>query len=112
MKEPPRLRYTGPLATKQFHKLERRFTELFRSPGDNKEWILQLSKQMLAKTSSSADIKAYVLCWKALSVGAHKNYELAEKSLRTSFKKASKLEWFTLTRKGSKALGICAVYSG
>ena len=92
MKELPRLRYTGPLATKQFHKLERRFTELFRSPGDNKEQILQLSKQMLAKTSSSADIKAYALCWKALSVGAHKNYELAEKLLRTSFKKASKLE--------------------
>ena len=92
MKEPPRLRYTGPLATKQFHKLERQFTELFRSPGDNKERILQLSKQMLAKRSSSADIKAYVLCWKTLSVGAHKNYELAEKSLRTSFKKASKLE--------------------
>ena len=92
MKEPPRLRYTGPLATKQFHKLERQFTELFRSPGDNKERILQLSKQMFAKRSSSADIKAYVLCWKALSVGAHKNYELAEKSLRISFKKASKLE--------------------
>ena len=47
---------------------------------------------MLAKSSSSADIKAYVLCWIALSVGAHKNYELAEKSLRTCFKKASKLE--------------------
>ena len=92
MKEPSRLRYTGPLATKQFYKLERLFTELFQSPGDNKERILQLSKQTLVKASSSADIKAYALCWKALSVGAHKDYELAEKSLRTALKKASRLE--------------------
>ena len=92
MKEPSRLRYTGPLATKLFHKLERQFTKLFLSPGHNRDQILQLCKQTLAKASSSADIKAYALCWKASSVAAHRNYELAEKSLRTAWKRAAKLE--------------------
>ena len=32
IEEPPRLRYTGPLATKQHHKLEWQFTKLFLSP--------------------------------------------------------------------------------
>ena len=47
---------------------------------------------------------------------AHRNYKLAEKSLRTAWKKAAKLVCenglHTLTRKGSKAFGIYAVYSG
>ena len=92
IEEPPRLRYTGPLATKQFHKLERLFTELFQSPGHNRDQILRLCKRTLAKTSSGTDIKAYTLCWKASSVDAHRNYEQAEKALRKAWKRAAKLE--------------------
>ena len=92
MQEPSCLRYTGPLATKQFHKLERQFTKLFLSPGHNRDQILRLCKRTLAKTSSGTDIKAYALCWKASTVAAHRNYELAEKSLRTAWKRAVKLE--------------------
>ena len=67
IKEPPRLRYTGPLASKQFHKLERQFIKLYLSPGYEHK-IQQLSKQILVENSISDDIKVFALCWEAISV--------------------------------------------
>ena len=90
MKEPPRLRYTGPLASKQFHKLKMLFTKWFRTT-ENKH-IQQVSKRILAERSISLDIKAFALCWEALSVTVHKDYEYAEELLRSAWEKASKLD--------------------
>ena len=55
MKRPARLRYTGPLATEKYHKLETRFTEMFRTA--NHEHMQKLSKIVGVKSSSSLDIK-------------------------------------------------------
>ena len=90
IKEPPRLKYAGPLATMQYHMLERQFTKLYLSP--DYEQVQQLSKLVTASRSICPDIKVFALCWEALSVAVHKNYESAEKLLRTAWKKASKLE--------------------
>ena len=90
MKEPPPLRYTGPLTTKRFHKLEKEFIKLFLSP--DYEQIHQLTEQLVVESSISADIKVFALCWKALSVSVHENYEHAEELLRTAWEKASPLE--------------------
>ena len=57
VKEPPHIRYTGSLTIKQYHKLERQFTNLFPSP--NHEQIQQLSKQILAISNVSIDIKVF-----------------------------------------------------
>ena len=89
-KEPPLIRYTGPLATTKYHKLEKVFTGLYLSPGH--ERIQQLSKRILHESSISPDIKVLALCWKALSVALHKNYKHAEEVLATAFKIASNLE--------------------
>ena len=90
MKEPPRLNYTGPLATKQFHKLKMLFTKWFRTT-ENKH-IQQVTRRILAERSISPDIKAFAPCWEALSVTVHKDYEYAEELLRSAWKKASKLD--------------------
>ena len=89
MKEPPLLRYTGPLTGERFHKLERQFTKMFLSPGY--EQIQQLSKK-LVESSVSSDIKVFALCWEALSVGYNEKYECAEELLRTAWEKASPIE--------------------
>ena len=90
MKEPPLLRYTGPLATAKYHKLGKLFTRLYLSP--DHEQIQQLSKRILHDSSISLDIIVVALCWKALSVALHKNYKHSEKLLRLALEKASKLE--------------------
>ena len=92
MKEPPLLRYTGPLATKQYHKLSMLFKKFYLS--SNHMQIQQLSKQIFAESSISDDIKVYALCWEALSQAILKNYvpESYEELLKTAWKKASKLE--------------------
>ena len=69
VKEPPLLRYTGPLASEQFHQLERHFTRLLLSPTYEK--IQQLSKKILAESSISPDFRVYALCWKVLSEAVH-----------------------------------------
>ena len=89
MKEPPLLRYTGPLTGERFHKLERQFTKMFLSPGY--EQIQQLSKK-LVESRVSSDIKVFALCWEALSVGYNEKYERAEELLRTAWEKASPIE--------------------
>ena len=63
MKEPPLLRYTGPLANTRYHKLEKQFIKLFLSPDHEK--IQQLSKLILDETSISTDIKVFALCWES-----------------------------------------------
>ena len=90
MKEPPLLRYTGPLTGEWFHKLERQFTKMFLSPGY--EQIQQLSKKLVESSSVSSDIKVFALCWEALSVGYNEKYERAEELLRTAWEKASPIE--------------------
>ena len=76
MKRPARLRYTGPLAAEKYHKLETRFTEMFRTA--NHEHMQKLSK-IGVKSSSSLNIKVFALCWEALSEAVQlRNYELAE----------------------------------
>jgi len=88
--EPPLIRYTGPLTTKRFHKLERKFTNLFLSP--DFEQLQQLSKEVTVQTTISTDIKVFALCWKALTESVFKRYEQAETLLRVAWENASKLE--------------------
>ena len=91
IKEPPLLRYTGPLATTQYHKIETRFTKLFRTA--NHKHMQQLSKEVVFTSSSSPDIKVFALCWEALSEAVQLgNYVRAERLLRAAWKKATKLE--------------------
>jgi len=89
MKEPPPLRYTGPLATKKFHKIERQFIKLYLSPDYKK--ILQLSKLLIDANSISGDIKVFALCWEALSVAIQSNYKHADAVLKTAWERASQL---------------------
>ena len=86
-KEPPPLSYTGPLATKRFHKL---FTKLFLSACYQQ--IHQLTKLITDERSISPDIKVFALCWDAVSVSVHENYEHADKLFKAAWKKASLLE--------------------
>ena len=88
--EPPLLKYTCPLATKRFHKLERLFTKLFLSACYDQ--IHQLTKLIVVEKSISPDIKVFALCWDAVSVSVYGNNEEAEKLFKAAWKKASKLE--------------------
>ena len=90
MKEPPLLRYTGPLATKKFHKIERQFIKMYLSP--NYKQILQHSKQLVDKNGISADIKVFALCWEALSEAVQSNSKHAEEVLRDAWKRGSQPE--------------------
>ena len=94
IKEPPLLRYTGPLTSPEYHELESNFTKLFLSP-DYKQ-IQQLSKQILADSSISPDIKVFALCWEALSEAVQKSYSSEssdhEELLKTALEVASQLE--------------------
>lgn len=90
MKEPSRIKYTGPLATKQFHKLERVFTKLFLS-ACYKE-MMKLKKRIIVENSISADIKVFAQCWEAVAVSVHENLERTVQLLKTAWKNASKLE--------------------
>ena len=91
MNDPPLIRYTGPLATNKYHKLETRFTEMFRTA--KHEDMQKLSKVVVVKSSISPDIKVFALCWEALSEAVQlRNYEHAERLLKKAWKKASKLD--------------------
>ena len=90
IKEPPRLRYTGPLTGERFHKLEKHFIKLYLSP-DYKQ-ILQLSKPLIDESSISPDIKVFALCWEALTEAFQSNHKHAEEVLGTAWEKASQLE--------------------
>ena len=89
-KDLPLLKYTGPLATVEYHNLEKQFTKLYLST--DHEQVRQLSKRITSESSISPDIKVFALCWEALSESACENYECAEKLLRIAWKKATVLE--------------------
>ena len=90
VKEPPLLRYTGPLATKQYHKLEDLFTKMFLC--HHFKQLQQLSKEVTVQTTISTDIKVFAQCWVALTESVFKRYEQAETLLRAAWENASKLE--------------------
>ena len=90
IREPQLLRYTGPLSSAKYHKLEKQFTKLYLSP--DYEQIQQLSKLVVVSRSIGPDIKVFALCWEALSLYVHESYEYPQKLLKSAWKKASKLE--------------------
>ena len=89
MKEPTFLRFTGPLATKQYLKQAWQFKELYLS--GRHQQIQQLSKQLLFQSGISVDIKVFSLCWQALSEAVYSQYESAEEILKIALSRASKL---------------------
>ena len=90
MKEPTFLRFTGPLATKQYLKQARQFKELYLS--GRHQQIQQFSKQLLFQSDVSVDIKVFSLCWQALSEAVHSQYESAEEILKICFVESIKTE--------------------
>ena len=91
IKEPPLLTYTGPLATKQYHKIARHFETLY-SPY-NYEKIKKLAQKIVDGRHIQVDLKAYALCWAASNeICLHGSIEDGEKLLRTAWEKASTLE--------------------
>ena len=91
MKEPPLLTYTGPLATKQYHKIAQHFEKLY-SPS-NYEQIKKLAGKIVDGRHIKVDLKAYALCWAASNeICLHGSVEDGEKLLRTAWEKASTLE--------------------
>ena len=91
IKEPPLLTYTGPLATKQYHKIARCFETLY-SPY-NYEQIKKLANKIIDGRHIKVDLKAYALCWAASNeICLHGSIEDGEKLLRSAWKKASTLE--------------------
>ena len=85
--EAPLLRYTGPLANKEYQE---KFTNLYLST--DYEQMQKLSKQILDSENISTDIKVFALCWEALYEAVHKNFEDAERLLRIAWDKASPIE--------------------
>lgn len=91
VKEPPLLRYTGPLATAKYHKIAQRF-EKFYSPS-NYEQIKKFAKSIVDGSHIEVDLKAFALCWEASSeIFLREQNEDGEKLLRTAWEKATLLE--------------------
>ena len=90
MKEPPPLRYKGPLATQRYHKLEKLYTKLFLSACYDQ--MKRLTKRILVENSISADIKVFAKCWEAVAVSVHEDFDSTIKFLKTAWKRAAKLE--------------------
>ena len=61
VKEPPLIRYTGPLATEKYHKIAQHFEKV--SP---KAESLQQLASKITSGNFSDDIKVVALCWEAL----------------------------------------------
>ena len=89
MKEVPLLKYIGHLASAKYHKLEKRFLQLFLSP--NYHQIQQLS-QVIVKRSTSADIKVLALLWEAVSLYVREDFKPAEELLKAAWNCASQVE--------------------
>ena len=117
MKEPSCLRY--PLATKQFHKLERLFTGCFYPrviteirfcDFPNKSLLKKvavLHACMISKLLHCVELYPWLLIE---TINWLKNH--SELFGKKAAKLACENGLYTLTRKGSKAFGIYAVYSG
>ena len=90
VKEPPSLRYTGPLATARYRKIETKFSRLYLSPQFDR---IQDFAQMIDRSNFSVDIKVTALCWSALAeIALQRQFEHAEELLRTALEQASKPE--------------------
>ena len=91
VKQPPPIRYTGPLASRRYHKLARLFKKLCLSP--DKELIPHLSQSIMLKKNISLDIKIDALCWEAyVGILQPEQYKHSEELFRTAMEKASQLE--------------------
>ena len=85
LKEPLLLRYTGPLATKRYHKLAQLFERLSFKPEG-----LQKVTSKITSGNLSDDIKVIALCWEAL-IDIQGRAKHNEELLRTAWVKASSL---------------------
>ena len=91
LKEPLRLRYTSPLATKQYHKIAEHFERLY-SPS-NYEQIKKFAQKFAYGSHIDTDLKAFALSWEASSeIFLCEQYQEGEKLLRAAWKKATKLK--------------------
>ena len=91
VKEPPRIRFTGPLATPKYHKIVKCFKQLYLS--SKNEQIPQLAERIIDCSSISFDIKVDAMCWEAL-VGTlePEQHKHSEKLFEAAMNKASQLE--------------------
>ena len=90
VKEPPSLRYTGPLATARYRKIETKFTTLYLSLQFDR---IQNLAQKIDRSTFSVDVRVIALCWSALAeIALQKQFEHGEELLRTALEHASKLE--------------------
>ena len=91
VKAPPFLRYSGSLATAEYHEIAKRF-EKFYSPS-NYEQIKSFANSIVDGSHIEDDLKAFALCWEASSeIFFREQYECGEKLLRAAWNKATKLE--------------------
>ena len=65
LKDPPFLRYTGPLATAKYHEIAQHFEKLY-SP-TNYEQIKKFAQNIVNGSHIELDLKAFALCWEASS---------------------------------------------
>ena len=91
VKEPPLLKYTGPLATKTYHKIADHFERLY-SPSKYKQ-LKRFAQKIVDSSHIGPDLKAFALCWKAsCEIFLCEQYEDGEELLRDAWKKASPIE--------------------
>jgi len=91
VKNPPSLKYTGPLVDEKYHKIAQRFEELY-SPSSY-EKLKNLAKGIVDGEHISIDLKLFALCWDASSeCFLRGNYEDGEQLLNTALVKAKKQE--------------------
>ena len=90
-KDPPFLRYTGPLATAKYHEIAQHFEKLY-SPS-NYDQIKKFAQNIANGSHIELDLKAFALCWEASSeIFLREQHEVGEKLLRAAWEKASPME--------------------
>lgn len=91
MKEPPRIRYTGPLATARYNKIKKCFKLLYLS--SKNEQIPQLAKRIIDSSDISLDIKIDAMCWEAfVGILEPEHCKDSEKVFEAAMNKASQLD--------------------
>ena len=91
MKGPPRIRYTGPLATTKYHEIVKCFKQLYLS--SKNEQITQLAKRIIDCSSISLDIKVDAMCWEAfVGILEPEHCKDSEKLFKAAMNKASQLD--------------------
>ena len=86
VKEPPLIRYTGPLATPNYHKIAQRFE--MASP--KAEHVQKLARK-IRNGDFSDDIKVIALCWEAL-IDIQVKPKYNERLLKTAWDKATQVK--------------------